>query len=500
MNTVALGLFQLTHFVCGLILPRHYLLYYGSEYTGISSSITQLLGFISILQFGIAGSTRFALYKALANDDIRGISGIMNATQRYMRKISLCLLGYIGVLSLVYPYIADTTLPAFDVFLLVLIIGASSFSRYFFGITNQILLTADQRMYVYYGLTTVSTILNTVIAVVLMRSGCNIFMVKLGSALIFVVTPILLSLYVRKVYKIDKSVPQDKTALNNRWDVMWHSIANIVHDNTDLVVLTVLTNVKYVSVYTVHYLVVNGIFQIFSVFTNSLEAAFGNMFAKGEIKTAYRNLELYEFFTAVFVSVVFSCALVLIVPFVQLYTAGVTDVNYTVPIFATVAVIAQMVMSIRQPYLAIVRAAGHYKQTRNGAFVEAAMNIVISVVLTYFFGIVGVAIGTLFANLFRTLQFAVYLRKNIVDRPLRKALCSMAWTALNVCAVYLLSRFVLNAITINSWLTWVLAGVACFGVALAVTVLTSLLFYRELFSATWGVAKRLLLKKKKRKA
>lgn len=496
INTVGLGVYQLAHFICGLILPRFYLLHFGSEYTGLSSSITQLLSFITILQVGIAGSTRFALYKVLANGDSRGVSAIVNTTQSYMRKVALCLLGYIAVLAVAYPLITDTSISYFDVSLLVLIVGASSFARYFFSITYQILLTADQRLYIYNVIATISTILNTILAVILMKAGCNIHLVKLGSAVIFFITPVLMSMYVRRAYKIDKKVPKDPNALNSRWDVMWHSLANIVHDSVGLTTLTFFTDVKYVSVYTVHYLVVNGLFQILSVFTNSLEAAFGNMFAKDENETACRNLELYEFFTSGFVSVVFSCALVLIVPFVQLYTAGVTDVNYTVPAFATIAVIAQMIMCIRQPYLTVVRAAGHYKQTRNGAIVEAVLNIIISVTLTHFFGIIGVAIGTLVANLFRTLQFAIYLRKNIVNRSLKKPLLAMIWIATNTIIIYFLCRFILNEWVINSWFTWVLVGVVCFLIALVVTLLTAQLFYKKHVKSTLDLARRLLFKRK----
>ena len=497
LNAVMLGAYQLTHFVCSLILPRLFLLHFGSEYTGLSSSITQFLSYITILQFGIAGATRFALYKVLAQNDVRGISGVVNATQNYMRKVALVLLAYIGILAVAYPYITDTTIPAFEVFLLVLIVGASSFSQYFFGITHQILLTADQRLYIYNGIATVTTILNTVLAVVLMKLGCNIQLVKLGSAVVFVLSPIVLSLYVRKNYKLDKNAPPDKGFLRNRWDVMWHSVANIVHDSTDLTVLTVFTNVKYVSVYTVYYLVVNGLFQILSVFTNSLEAAFGNMLVKGEYRTAYKNLELYEFFIAGFISVVFSCALVLIVPFVQLYTIGVTDINYAMPAFGAVVVIAQMVMCIRQPYLTVVRAAGHYKQTRNGAIIEAGINLVTSIILTYFFGIIGVAIGTLIANLFRTLQFALYLQGNILNRPFRKLLMSMLWIAVNVAIVYIVAHIILGIILINSWLTWVLAGIVCGVAALAVTMVTAWIFYRQQLLQLFGLIKRLLAKAKK---
>lgn len=478
-------------------MPRFLLLHFGSDYNGVASSITQFLNFITILQFGIAGATRFSLYKVLAENDIKGISGIINATEKYMRKIGLVLLVYIGVLAFAYPYIASTALPAFEVGLLVLIIGASSFSQYFFGITYQILLTADQRQYIYHIIATVATCLNTAIAVVLMKTGQNIFIVKAGSAIIFVMVPVILSAYVRKTYKIDRTVPPDKTALKNRWDVMWHSIANIVHDNTDLVVLTVFADVKQVSVYTVHYLVINGLYKILSIFTNSLEAAFGNMFAKKEYKTAYKNLEIYEFFMCSFVSVVFSCALVLIVPFVKLYTKEIDDVNYIEPLFAAIAVVAQMVMCIRQPYLTVVRAAGHYKQTKNGALMEAGLNIVISVILTHFFGIVGVAVGTLAANLFRTLQFANYLKKDILNRPFRKPLLMMLWTAFNVSVIYIASQFILNTVVIDSWFNWVLAGAVCCVLAFAVTLLTAFVCCRKNLTVSLNLMKSLLLKRKR---
>lgn len=500
INTIVLGVYQVVYLLCGLVLPRFLLLHFGSDYNGVASSITQFLNFISILQLGIAGSTRFALYKVLATNDNRGISGIVNATERYMRKIGLILLVYIGILALAYPYIASTTIPPMEVGLLVLIIGASTFSQYFFGITYQILLTADQRQYIYYAIATVATLLNTVIAIILMKSGQNILIVKFGSAIIFVFVPIILSFYVRKMYQIDKKVLPDKAGIKGRWDVMWHSIANIVHDNTALVVLNFFADVKLVSVYTVHYLVVNGLYKILSVFTNSLEAGFGNMFAKKEIKTAYKNLEFYEFFMCSFVSVVFSCALVLIVPFVQVYTKGVTDVNYYEPIFASVAVIAQMIMCIRQPYLTVVQASGHYKQTRNGAFLEAGLNIAVSVIATFYFGLVGVAIGVLIANLVRTLQYMIYLSNNIINRPLKKPLFMVIWTAVNVVVVYLVATSIIKSITVDSWLTWVLFGAVCFIIAFLVTVISALIFCKDKLIMTITVFKNFIPIKNRNKA
>ncbi len=479
INTIVLATYQLVVFICGLILPRYILTYFGSEYNGITSSINQFLGFIDILQMGIAGATRFALYKVLAVKDNIGISGIVNATEKYMRKIGSVLLVYIFVMMLFYPYVAKTDLPTNEIRLLVLILGITSFMRYFFGITYQILLNADQKQYFYNIIITIATLINLIVAVILMKCGQNIFIVKSGSAFIFVLVPIILSILVKKLYSIDKTVPPDNSGIKGRWDVMWHSIANIVHNNTSLVVLTLFADVKLVSVYTVYYLVINGLHKILSIFTNSLEAAFGNMFAKKEVNSAYKHLENYEFFMCSFVSVVFSCALVLIVPFVKVYTSGVTDINYVEPVFAIFAVVAQMIICIRQPYLTVVQAAGHYKQTRNGAFLEAGINIALTIILTPKLGLIGVAIGTFVSNLVRTLQYIFYLRNNIINRSVIKPIFSMVWTAFNVTVITLIGTKIVNCILVDSWLSWILCGGVCFAIAFIITIISSIIFYKE---------------------
>ncbi len=496
LNTIVLTVHEIVSFVSALILPRFILAAFGSEYNGISSSIAQFLEVISLLIVGIGGPTRVALYKTLAEGDREGTSGIVNATESYMRKVAMALMVYIGAMFIFYPYIAETSLPHSEIRLLILLVGMSSFARYFFGITYNILLQADQKLYVYYIAMSGVVILNLISAIALIKVGMNIFVVKGVSAVINVLVPIIMSIYVRKKYEIDKKVPKNKLGLKGRWDAMWHSIANIIHTNTDLVVLTVFSNVKMVSVYTIHYLVINGVFKILSTFTNSLEAAFGNMLAKKETKAAYRHLENYEFFTALFVSVIFSCTLSLIVPFVKLYTAGITDVNYIVPTFAVVAVVAQIAMCFRQPYITIVQAAGHYKQTRNGAFLEAGINVVLSVVLTSFFGIVGVAIGTLVANLFRTLQYVFYLKDNIIKYPVSKPLLIMLWTAGNTVVITLLCNFIIGVCEISGWVSWIVLGFVCVIVSFTVTLVSAVIFYRQRMVMFKNIAMSILKKKK----
>ncbi len=483
-NVVIMMIYEVVAMVCSLILPRLILKTFGSTYNGIIASATQFIGYISVLTVGLAGATRVALYKAFASKDDKKVSGIVNANQQYMQKVGLVLIGYILILAIVYPFVAKTDVSYRVCFILILITGIGVFAEYFFAITAHTVLTADQSNYIYYIVMIIQTITNTIVASLLIFAGFDIVTVKIGSMLVFFITPVILKNIVTKKYHIDKKVPADKKSLEGRWDVMGHSIANIIHSDTDIVVLTIFSNVKIVSVYTVYYLVLNGLEKVMNIFTNGLEAAFGSMFANNEVDNANQNFDKYEFFIYTFASIVYACAFLLIVPFVRLYTDGVTDVNYIIPVFAFTAVLAQLFKCIRKPYLTIVQAAGHYKQTKRGAYLEAMINIVLSISLTFKFGIVGVTVGTLAANVFRTFQYMFYIRNNILNRSISKSFRMLIWLSINLTITLVTGKYFIDYIMINSWIRWVLAGVCVFVYTIIITCITGIIFNRTIMIKT----------------
>ena len=75
-NTFASLLSQITALVCGFILPRLFLEYYGSSVNGLINSITQFLGVISFLELGVGAVVQSSLYKPLAAQDNNQISRI----------------------------------------------------------------------------------------------------------------------------------------------------------------------------------------------------------------------------------------------------------------------------------------------------------------------------------------------------------------------------------------------------------------------------------------
>ena len=403
---------------CGFILPRLILTSFGSKYNGVTGAVTQFLQVIALFQAGIGGVTKAALYKPLADNDTERISIIVKSTESFMRKVVLIFAGLTVVIACGYPFLVSSDFDWFFTASLVLIISSSTMVQYFFGQTYQFLLVADQHQRVISIIDSLKIIGNTAISVVMINMGFGIREVKLAALVVYVIAPIFLFIYTRKKYKIIPHVKKDNSVIEQRWDNFGQEVANFIAVNTDLVILSLFSNVYEVSVYAVYNLVLSGIYGLFTPLTKGVNAAFGNMLAKGEHKLLKKNLRIYEqviFATATFL---FTVALIATLPFISLYTAKVTDANYHRPIFLYIMIAAMMFKCYRFPYEGIVKAAGHFRQTHTPAYIEAVINVVVSIVLVFPFGIVGVAIGTLAAYVFRTIRYAMYLSKNLISRSI----------------------------------------------------------------------------------
>ena len=225
--------------------------------------------------------------------------------------------------------------------------------------------------------------MNAAMIIVLVRLNASIHMVKLISACIFVLRPVLQNLYVKKKYKINlRDVKDSEYVIEKKRDGLAQHVAAVVHANTDIAILTFFSTLEEVSVYSVYILVVNGVKKIISSFTSGIDALFGDMIAKKEHKNLKDKFKLYEtcFFTII--TIIFICTFILLLPFVRIYTDGISDANYIRPLFGYIIVLAEFLYSIRLPYNSLVMSAGHFKETKKGAWREAFLNLFISITLS----------------------------------------------------------------------------------------------------------------------
>lgn len=481
-NSMSNILLQLVSLVCSFILPRLILSHFGSSYNGITTSVTQFMSVIALLKTGIGGATRAALYKPLANKDTDQVSATILATEKFMRKVSLIFAAFILVFSCAYPLLVSAEFDWLFSASLVLIISISTFVQNYFGFTYQLLLEADQRKYVHTLIEIASVILNNVIAFVLIKSGCGIHMVKLGSALVYSASPIFLYFYVRRNYKLRRDLEPDHKSINQRWAAFYHQIAFFIHNNTDIALLTIFSNTKEISVYSIHYMVANGLRRILTSLISGMTSLFGNMYARKEYETLKRTLNMYELLLHTIATILFGAAFVLTTPFVGVYTRGISDVSYYRPLFAQIMIVAEMLYSLRTPCQSLVVAAGHFRQTKKYASAETALNFGISLILVGHYGLVGLVIGTLISIIYRNICYILYASKNILQIKPFSFFKRFAITGLCMVLIALLSRLI-PAGEITNYLQWVIYAVKITGLAVIITFGLNMAFYGRLMIA-----------------
>lgn len=476
-NTISSFLFQICTIICGFIIPRLILQTFGSEANGLVNSITQFLGVIAFLELGVGAVVISSLYKPLADKDDEQVGKIIVSAQRFFTKLALLLLIYIAFLIIIYPLFAQQNFVFSYTATMIVAIGIGSFAQYYFGIVNRLLLTADQRGYVVYTVQTIALILNTIACIVLIKLGATIHMVKLTTSLIYIARPVALSIYINKHYSINRQIQYEGEPIKQKWNGVAQHVAAVILNGTDIIVLTIFAGLSAVSIYSVYHLVVTGVKQLLLSMTNGIQALLGRLWARQERDLLYKAFAWTEWTIHTGTTFVFSNTAFLILPFVQVYTNGINDTNYIQPVFALLITAANAGHALRLPYNLMILAAGHYKQTQHNYIIAAALNVLISVAIVHWLGLVGVAIGTLIAMFYQTVWMAVYNSKNLLNWPIKHFVKQITVDGITVLLIYLLTRqFSLGDV---SYFSWIILAIKVATVSVLVVVMVNLVFYKD---------------------
>ena len=481
LNTFTAFLLQIVVIVCNFILPRLYLQFYNSEANGLIQSISQFLGFISLCELGIGQVIQTSLYKPLAENDVQKVSCVVASGKRFFRRIAYILCVYIVILIAAFSTLPGISFEREYVTTLILVMSVSSFAQYYFGIIDSLLLNADQRNYINSIAQIVATILNTIICTILIISGFSLQYVKFFSSLILIIKPIVVHIYVRKRYNIDTKIRYEGEPIAQKWNGIAQHVASYILSGTDTMVLTFFSTLGNISVYSIYNMIANGINLLLHSFPSGLRSYFGRLWASQnmkEIKKVFKGIELGFHSLTVFL---YTCTGILIVPFVRVYTQGITDYDYVQPLFAFLLVTSYALQGIRVPYSILIHVAGRYKQTQNCYVVSAIINLAVSIFLVSKWGLIGIAFGTALSMIVQVLWLVIYNSKNVLYLSLLEfgKICLMDFLAVIFSCIVVHVFIPESFFYPRSYYDWVILALLVALVAGIILITIVLLFYRK---------------------
>lgn len=479
-NIICSILLQLVTIISGFIVPKVILSCFGSNVNGLISSINQFLNYIQLLEGGLSGVIMSALYRPLAQQDDEAVSRVIKAAQQFFQKIALIFAVYMVAVAFLYPKFIDTGFSYLYSFMLVIVLGSHLFVQYFFSLSWKLLLNADRKVYVVSVTQIIVVALNMIAVIVCSRLFRDVLIIKIASAAIYLIQPIVYGAYVNKHYKIDRNAEPDNSALEQRWSGFGINLAFFVHTNTDVIILTIFSTLANVSVYSVYLLVVNAMKNFVISISSAIMPSFGKVIVSENNENANKKFELYEFGIYFITTIIFTCGLFLITPFIRVYTSNIHDANYEQYAFGYLITLAEMAYCYRDSYVTASYAAGHFRQVTKYAVLEVIINLALSLALVSRLGIVGVAIGTLVSMVYRGIAHVFYLQKNILYRDPVKALKKILVFGSSVAVIMLISNLLLND-QAAGYFQWFLLAVEEMIICLIVVSAASMAFFRDDF-------------------
>lgn len=459
-NTITMAIYEVVILICGIIVPRIMLKFYGSEINGLVTSITQFITYFNLVEAGLAGASIYALYKPIADKNYSTISSIVVATKNFYNKAGIIFIILLFVLAIFYPIFATVkSLSWLSICILILILGFKGVLEFFTLGKYRALLSADQRAYVISIASIAYQIIYALIVIILSYFKVNIILVYAFSLIAILVRSSILVIYAKKKYSyVDYKAEPIYEALDKRYDALFLQILGAVQTGAPILIITFLINdLKLVSVYAVFNIVLSGINSILGIFTNGLSASFGDIIARKEQETLKSSYKQFETFYYALITAVYAICYIMIMPFIRLYTEGITDANYNIPILGVLFTLNGLLYSLKTPQGMLVISAGMYKETKWRSLIQSLIIVVFGIILSFKYKIVGVLIACCLSNLYRDIDLLFFVPKNILYMEVKQTAVKFLWIVLAF--LLIIAPFSFINLNINTYIDWILSAI-----------------------------------------
>lgn len=450
---------QIIIMAMGLIVPRIILLNYGSDSNGLIGTISQIFTYVAILQVGISISAKNALYRPIEEDNKDEISYWMSVAKRYYRKITIVYFILVIFLSGLLPVVLKTSLSYWTVFLYTLFEGLSGCVSFYFVNTWSCFLDVIGKNYINKSLAFIYKMMCYIIKIVLSIAGVNIAFVQVGYFIGTVLQVILYYRYMKTRYAwIDYKMAPKTAKLPDRNHYILSELSWVIFSSTDMIVISAFLSTSISSVYSVYSMVYLSLNGLLSAVYDSIQFNLGLTYVADKEK--YKILhDIYNSIFLMSTTVMMSVSYILIIPFIELYTSGVTDIEYVHRWLPLMFCLIQLMSWGRYVSGNLTGIAGYAKQVSYISIIEALFNVVGSIVFVNLWGIEGVLLASVIALPVKVVYTNCLSDRKILKRSGRKTAQIFFVNYLTFGITVLLSEINIFTVEVNTILSFLLWGI-----------------------------------------
>lgn len=456
---------RLATIVLDLVARAVFVQILGAELLGVSAVFSSMIAVLSIAELGLTNIMLYSYYEPLARDDHHKLAALVNFYKKLFRAIAV-FIAIIGIgLMPFLPLFINGDGSVGDLYGVYLLFVADASISYLM-VYRVIILRADQRGFIVTAYDIIIHVIRVVVQILVLFATGSFFLYVLTKSVATFTLNVISTLRARKdyPYALDKTARLDlaerREVITTIGSGFLYRFSAVVMNNTTNIVMSIMVGtlmVGYVGNYTT---IISAVTAIIAMLFTSLTPSIGNLAILG---TGEQRLELFNVmqFAGSWLAVVFvSCTTLLSNDFIGLWLGH----EY---IMGDVTVALKMLLMffacVMQPVFIYREAVGLYRQTKYIMVVAAILNLAFSVAFGCFWGLNGILAASPLAILLTYFWFEpkVLFQMYFTESPI-SYFKGFALALTGTAAFVVAGHFALDWIAIDSWLMFIVKGVAFF--------------------------------------
>lgn len=374
----------------------------GPEFIGLSGTLSNILGYLNLAELGIASCISFHLYKPLQENNHEKLQELLSVYGYLYQCVGLIILIIGLILSIFFPLIfGKTTLPLGIVYFAFYSLLGSSLIGYFINY-RQILLSADQKNYIVAIYTRSASLIKTLLQIYLAYNYKNLYLWVFVEFLFSLLACIILNWKINNEYPWLQTNKQKGRSLlkkypgilTNTKQIFIHKIKDVILMRSDELFVFMFVSLKMVAYYGNYTLIVSRVGQVFSAMLDSINAGIGNLIAEGnkeKIMQVFWEMLTIRHFVAGFLC--FS-TYHFVEPLISVWLGEQYILDRTITALLAIYIYISASRGVVDMYN---HAHGLYADTWS-AWTELAINVTVTVIAGYFWGIIGILLGKIIST------------------------------------------------------------------------------------------------------
>lgn len=390
--------FRILGIITAFLVRTVFIQYLSTDYLGVNGLYSNILSMLSLTELGFGTAMVYSMYKPLAEKNEEKLSQLLELYKNVYRLVGSVVL-VLGLLLI--PFLDYLIKDAPDIsgltFYYILFLLNSVSSYWFFSYRNSI-LQADQKAYILTAYQSVFNIVKTALQITVLVVFRNYTIYLLTQIVCTIMQNIAVAIHVQRYYPSALKKPPSRLPNTERKKIfrdvralMLQKISFVTLNSTDNIIISSFVGVTWVGLLSNYVMLIDAITGILTQVTAAISASLGNYFAEKDAESGYNIFKRVEFLNFWLYGFSMIALIALMDPFIAIWLGK----EYTLGMWVAVSLGIRFFVEGYMNTMSVFRSTlGLFAYGQALPLIVTAVNIVLSISLSYIWGIAGVLIAT----------------------------------------------------------------------------------------------------------